>query len=140
MTPTTLIDSYLECLRTKDLGGIATLFAPNAIVCSPLYGEQAASGFFESLFAVTEASEITLHEVFESVGRPESVAARFHYRWTLGDGSVSDLDVVDLFELSRPVGGWWRRGPVEIVKLTIIYDTHEARPRFEEVRERGAMA
>ena len=133
-----IVERYLQCLRTKDLDGIATLFAPTARVLSPLYGEREAGGFFEELFSVTEASEIELFEVFESQGREGSVAARFRYRWTLADGSVSELDCVDLFELRRAPGGWWRRGPVEIVKLTIIYDTHEARPRFDEVVKRGA--
>lgn len=139
MKPTEVAEKYLDCLRAGDLDGMDELFSEDALVHSPLYGEREARAFFRDLFSVTGRSEIELMDVFRHASRDDLVAARFRYRWTLSDGEVTDFECVDVFELElgerrakwRLFGGGEDRGTVEIKRLTIIYDTRDARSKFE---------
>lgn len=139
---TKVVERYLSCLEEGDLERMTALFARDAVVHSPLYGERAADGFYRDLFSVTNQSEIEPLGVFVQEGREDVVAARFRYRWTLEDGSVTEFECVDIFELvMEPPRAWWRAwgsergGNIEIKKLTIIYDTQDARPKFQGVRQ-----
>jgi len=140
---TEVVERYLSCLESGDLNEMTGLFAHDAVVQSPLYGEREADSFYRDLFSVTNQSEIHRLGVFVQEGREEVVAARFRYRWTLEDGSVTEFECVDIFELvMTPRRPWWRAwgsdggGNIEIKKLTIIYDTQDARPKFERASDK----
>jgi len=125
MTPTELARAYLDALGRADLDAVLTLFAPGAVVHSPLYGPLPAEDFYPKLFADTSGSQLTLRAVLEGTttdGRP-TVAICFHFDWRLPSGTPAPFDVVDLAELDAEG---------RITSLRLIYDTVDVRPVFEQ--------
>ncbi|MEO5891861.1 MAG: nuclear transport factor 2 family protein [Ferruginibacter sp.] len=119
-----IIQQYLQALESGDEEKITRLFADNAIVYSPLYGEVQANHFFKGLFADTSRSEITLLNTFSSLDNPETCAAQFRYDWTLKNGTETNFDCVDIFQFDDQD---------KIKSLTIIYDTYKIRGKFEDL-------
>lgn len=129
----TIIENYLTCLEVANLERMLKLFSPGATIQSPLYGKISAPQFYSDLFSTTSRSKIQLLDIFSHPTHSGRAAAHFRYTWTLSSGAVTELDCVDLFETSAADG--------KITQLTIIYDTHDARPKFERARTKtGASA
>ncbi|MFJ8357355.1 nuclear transport factor 2 family protein [Streptomyces sp. NPDC093984] len=129
MTTAELVSAYLDGLERADTEAVLALFAPGAMVHSPLYGPRPATEFYPELFADTSRSRLTLLGVTE--GRTHQGAALisfwFHFDWRLPSGAAAPFDVVDLAELDEDG---------RITTLRIVYDTVEVRPVFE--RETGS--
>lgn len=121
---TEICRQYLDALDEGSLEKVLSLFDPNAVVVSPLYGEMPASTFYKNLFADTNRSETKLLNIFESISGDSSVALYFHYIWTLKSGKIVEFDCVDVFEITPD-----RK---KITKLKIIYDTVPIRADFNE--------
>ena len=128
MTAAELVSAYLAALERGDAAGVLELFAPGAMVRSPLYGPQLATEFYPKLFADTSSSRLTLLGLME--GRTQHGTALisfwFHFDWRLPSGVAAPFDVVDLAELDEDG---------RIATLRIVYDTVDVRPAFE--REMG---
>ena len=124
-----LVEQYLDALRRADVDAVLTLFAPGAVVHSPLYGPTPASDFYRALFADTSGATLTSKGVAE--GRTSEgarlVTFWFHFDWRLPSGVAAPFDVVDVAELDE--NGC-------ITALSIVYDTVDVRPVFE--RETGS--
>lgn len=119
-----LVRSYLTALETADADLAVSLFAPGAVVHSPLYGPTAPSLFYPNLFRDTSGAHLTLRHVLTGKGEGgiDVVAIHFHFDWRLASGQPAPFDVVDL-ALLAPDG--------RITELQIIYDTVDVRPAFE---------
>jgi hypothetical protein len=119
-----LVDDYLRALGTSDVALITSLFAPGAIVHSPLYGPTPATEFYPALFADTESAVLTSRSTMRGTDREgrRTLGFRFHFDWRLSDGSAAPFDVVDIATLDDSG---------RIAELTIIYDTHFLRAAFE---------
>jgi len=113
---------YLDALNEGSLEKVLSLFDPNAVVVSPLYGEMPATTFFKVLFADTNRSETKLLNIFESISGNTSLALYFHYIWTLKSGKIIEFDCVDIFEITPD--------KKKFTKLKIIYDTVPIRADF----------
>ncbi|MDZ7930083.1 MAG: nuclear transport factor 2 family protein [Rhodococcus sp. (in: high G+C Gram-positive bacteria)] len=124
-----LVATYLDALHRGDLGAILGLFAPGAVVHSPLYGPMPAPEFYRALFADTASSELTSKGVAEgrTSGGALLITFWFHFDWRLPSGEAAPFDVVDVAELDE-------HGLV--TSLSIVYDTVDVRPTFE--RETGS--
>lgn len=117
-----LCKAYLAALNEGDLGKVLSLFTPDGVVVSPLYGTVAVEPFYRGLFADTSRSLTRLQHVFEA-REGNAVALHFHYTWTLKSGKVVEFECVDVFELAPARD--------RFAKLTIIYDTAPLRVDFE---------
>ncbi|MFE0104574.1 nuclear transport factor 2 family protein [Streptomyces sp. NPDC059009] len=128
MTAGELVSAYLAGLERADAEAVLELFAPGAVVHSPLYGPKPATEFYPELFADTSRSRLTLLGVMEGRGRDGAalVSFWFHFDWRLPSGAAAPFDVVDLAELAEDG---------RIATLRIVYDTVDVRPVFE--RETG---
>jgi hypothetical protein len=126
MSATKLCERYLDAIRRNDLDAVLSLFAPGAVVASPIYGVRPAEAYYARLFADTQASETTLLAVFEGTDETPRLALHFRYRWRLAAGGAAAFDVVDLFALTPD-----RR---QFAGLTIVYDTTVVRRVFNEPR------
>jgi len=113
---------YLDALNEGSLEKVLSLFDPNAVVVSPLYGEMPATTFYKALFADTNRSETKLLNIFDSISGNSSVALYFHYIWTLNSGKIVEFDCVDVFEITS--------NKKKFTKLKIIYDTVPIRADF----------
>ncbi|MBO2445678.1 nuclear transport factor 2 family protein [Actinomadura barringtoniae] len=120
MNAQTLATSYLTALEAADLDALLTLFHPDAVVHSPLYGPTPAGDFYPRLLADTGRSSLHLRGVTEG---PNLVAIWFRFDWTLPSGAPADFECVDVLELGDDD---------RIRTLRIFYDTVTARPAFEE--------
>lgn len=124
MTAAGLVARYLDALERADLDAVLGLFAPGAVVHSPLYGPLPATEFYPTLFADTRSSRLALKGVTEgrcADGRP-LLSFWFHFDWHLPSGTAAPFDVVDLAELTDDG---------RIATLRIVYDTVAVRPAFE---------
>lgn len=128
MSSAELVSAYLAGLERADTDAVLDLFAPGAVVHSPLYGPTPATEFYPALFADTSRAQLTLLGVME--GRTEQGAALvsfwFHFDWRLPSGAAAPFDVVDVAELDEDG---------RIAALRLVYDTVTVRPAFE--RETG---
>jgi ketosteroid isomerase-like protein len=119
-----LVSRYLAALGTADLDAMLPLFAPDAVVLSPLYGRLPAAEFYPRLFADTASADLTLLGTMRgtSVAGRQLVSFLFHFDWTLPGGTPAPFDVVDVAELDDAG---------RITSLRIVYDTVAVRPAFE---------
>jgi hypothetical protein len=119
-----LVDRYLRAVTEADVDGMLALFADDAIVHSPLYGDLPATEFYPALFADTGAADLTLLGTMrgDSVAGRTLVSFLFHFDWLLPGGTRAPFDVVDVAELDDSG---------RIVSLRIVYDTVDVRPAFE---------
>lgn len=119
-----VVRRYLDALDAGDTGQIVKLFHPDAEVISPFLGRMSSTGFFAKLAESSQRSDITVHDVLPSLTAPR-VAAYFHYRWTLRDGSVVEFDCCDVFDFAPQPDD--DGAPPRVVLMTIIYDTAPVR-------------
>src|SRR6478735_12137001 len=116
------IYAYFKGLETGNTTMILDVFAENAFVHSPLYGDQLAAVFYTKLFADTRQSDITLLNIFESTENNYTAAVHFKYHWILSDATPTHFECIDVFKFDE-------QG--KIADMTIIYDTAKLRPAFE---------
>ncbi|WP_385912140.1 nuclear transport factor 2 family protein [Terrabacter sp. GCM10028922] len=119
-----LVGTYLRALTTADAELVASLFADDGVVHSPLYGPRPAREFYTELFADTSQANLTLKSVMsgEDQAGQTTVSFWFHFDWRLSSGAAAPFDVVDVATLGSDG---------KIRELHIIYDTVDVRPAFE---------
>lgn len=113
---------YFKGLETGNLNMILSVFAGNAMIHSPLYGDVPAAEFYTKLFADTRQSDITLLNIFDSTENNYTAAVHFKYHWILADGTPTHFECVDVFKFDETG---------KVADMTIIYDTAKLRPAFE---------
>lgn len=118
---------YLYALNNGDLKKVLSLFDPDAVIDSPLYGKIPAATFYKALFADTNRSETRLLNIFNSNNGNSSVALHFHYSWTLKSGKILEFECVDVIDIALDTK--------KITKLKIIYDTAPIRADFTESKD-----
>jgi ketosteroid isomerase-like protein len=119
MSAEALATAYLGALEQGDVPALLSLFHPEAIVHSPLYGPVAAADFYPRLLADTGESRLHLRGVTQGEGL---VGIWFRFDWTLPSGAAADFECVDMLELDD-------HGL--ITSLRIFYDTANTRQTFE---------
>ena len=117
-----VISAYLDALAKGDDIGILKLFADDARITSPLYGELAAADFYRQLFQDTASSQIRLKDIFANVTDPDQYAAHFVYDWTLKNGEQVSFRCMDIFRFKKDSN--------KIHHLVIIYDSSRTRDAF----------
>jgi len=117
------LKKYLQFLGAADYENLMLLFAKDAIVYSPLYGEVAAVQFYMDLFEDTLESKLTLINIF-SGENGNTAAVQFHFDWILSNGTKASFEVIDICKFSSDG---------KIVELKIIYDSAKTRPVFEKL-------
>ena len=116
--------TYFKGLETGNTAMILEVFTENAMVHSPLYGDQLASVFYSKLFADTRQSDITLLNVFKSTENESSAAVHLKYHWVLKDGTPTHFECVDVFKFDETG---------KVADMTIIYDTAKLRAAFDNI-------
>jgi ketosteroid isomerase-like protein len=129
MNPEHVIRTYLSCLEEGDSGKILQLFTRDAVVISPLYGEIGAADFFLELLKDTLESKITLEDISRSPSVTYRFAAHFTYDWKLRDGGNVKFLCTDVFDFDESSG--------KIRRLSIIYDSRQAKNAFDTLKGRG---
>ena len=118
------VETYLSALREADVERVLALFAPDALVHSPLYGVLPPAEFYPRLFADTSEANLQLRSVMH--GREASgvrtMSFWFHFDWRLPSGAAAPFDVIDAVTLDDEGA---------FASLHIIYDTVDVRPAFE---------
>lgn len=118
-----IIETYFESLETANMQTLKNLFAKDAIIHSPLYGDMPFEKFYADLFNDTAQSAITLLDVFESVNSGNVAAAQIKYEWTLRNSTSTSFIAVDIFQFNEES---------KITEVTIIYDTFKTRDAFQK--------
>ena len=113
-----IAESYLEALQAADLEAVLSLFDPQAVVNSPVYGQRGARDFYEALFKDTQKSETKVLDILTNP-KNKCIGLYFNYIWTLAAGKEVSFDCVDLMRINHDH---------KIIALRIIYDTYPIRP------------
>ncbi len=116
---TRVLKSYIQALDRSDYAAVKGLFAPEAKVRSPFFGEMPAGPFFDRLDQASATNVITPIDILLSDTCSNNAAAYFRYEWTVRDGTVITFNVVDRFTF-EPDGD-------RVTYLDLIYDTHPIR-------------
>ncbi|MEO1434217.1 MAG: nuclear transport factor 2 family protein [Bacteroidota bacterium] len=124
-TAQAITQQYLTGLAEANLETILALFTEKGQVVSPLYGTMDAHLFYSALFQDTQQSEVTMISSFPHPEK-EELALYFNYRWTMENGNIVEFKVVDIIDCNTD-------GKIET--LTIIYDTQQTRPSFEQLNQ-----
>jgi hypothetical protein len=125
MTRKEIVKQYIEFLSIGNIEKIVGLFAENGKVYSPIYGENTADKFYETLNDDTFNSELNLKGIFED-SDTKKIALYFEYTWTVKSGKVVVFDVVDIIEFDNRN---------KFLELKIIYDTIVSRRLVEEMKK-----
>ena len=84
MTPTELVDRYFECMRSRDLEGLAALFAQDAVAVLPdgkeVAGLASIRGMYQHIFGAGAPSPTPQATIVGPPSAPPEIEAR------LGDG------------------------------------------------------
>lgn len=118
------VETYLSAVREADVERVLSLFAPDAVVHSPLYGVMAPTEFYPTLFADTSEANLELRSVMHGrdMSGVRTMSFWFHFDWRLPSGAAAPFDVVDVVTLDDDG---------RFTSLHIIYDTVDVRPAFE---------
>ena len=126
-----LVAEYLDAVRGADANRMLALFARDAVVHSPLYGDLPATEFYPKLFGDTKSADLTLMGTTTGAttdGR-RLVMFLFKFDWVLKAGAdIIAFDVVDVAILDADD---------RIADLSIVYDTKTARPTFDAATRRS---
>lgn len=126
-----LAHEYVAAIGALNADRVLALFAPSAVVHSPLYGDLPATDFFPQMLSDTARADLTLlgsASGWTTDGRDLAMWF-FRFDWTLSGGAdVIGADMVDIAELDT-------HG--RIAALTIVYDTAAGRPTFEAATGRS---
>lgn len=117
MSATEIAQQYLQALGAGNMAEVVSLFAPEGMVHSPIYGHLPAREFYELLAGDTRESRLELLRVFEEPSASQ-MALYFNYHWLMANGEEVHFEVVDIIKLNA------KR---QITELRIIYDTVQAR-------------
>lgn len=126
MTPHEIMKKYLGFLETADYDGVMSLFTPDAIAHSPLYGDIDVQTFYKDLFEDTNKSVLTFKETFTNKDASQG-AINFQYEWTMADGAHVSFNCVDIFTFSK-------NSDLKIKDITIVYDTAQTRQKFNNLK------
>ncbi|MCG8331139.1 MAG: nuclear transport factor 2 family protein [Chitinophagales bacterium] len=124
MNKVAIAKSYIEHLSNGDLEQVLSLFAENAAVNSPVYGQKNYKDFYTELFTDTNNSELSIKGIFEDT-LTGNIALHFNYQWTLRNNSHVNFEVVDILEFDH-------NNKIKI--LTIIYDTVQSRDLVKDLK------
>ena len=119
-----IVQAYLEYLEKGEMEKVIQLFDKDGIVESPLYGEQLADNFYKKLAADTNASRLKFDGLFFEEGT-DRVSLLFDYEWEMKNGKTVCFKVVDIIEFTKKI---------KIKKLTIIYNTVEAKEIWDNLK------
>lgn len=92
-----VIERYLSCLAHADVEGIVSLFRPEAVVHSFLFGDQLARDFYGQLLPQVAEARIELHGIFVRWDGDDTLCAHFDYHWKSKDGKEGCVTSLDLF-------------------------------------------
>jgi len=119
-----LCRQYQIGLKKASLEEVLPLFAPDAVVVTPLSGTLGVQAFHEKLFRNTRESIVKLHNVFEAMTQTPAVALQLHHTWVLRDGTTIGFDCVSIFDFTAQRDRFTR--------LTLVYDTAGIRRGLSE--------
>jgi hypothetical protein len=120
-TPRELGLLYISLLEAKKTKELLSLFTPDAIIESPVYGATLASKFYDKLFEDTNSSQIVVHGIFEE-SATKRLVVYFNYTWVLANKELVFFDVIDVMDYNEEL---------KISKIVIIYDAGKARERIK---------
>lgn len=119
----TIAKKYLSCLEKASVEETLLLFAEDAVIESPLYGQMPARLFYTQLFADTMSSTLRLDGIF-SEPTSSRILILFEYQWKLRNHQQVIFNVVDVLEFDSDN---------KITTLKIIYDTARSKEAFSQL-------
>jgi hypothetical protein len=92
-----VVNQYITDLKNADYHDITALFEKDGTVVSTSRGKVNAKDFFYSFLPEIKTADAALQKSYVSTDDINTVAARFHFSYTLKDGEKGDGEYVDEF-------------------------------------------
>ncbi|GAB2881461.1 nuclear transport factor 2 family protein [Microbulbifer echini] len=118
---------YINALELADLEALVLLFAANATVNSPIFGECSVRSFYSYVFRSISNRTIVLKNILLGMVSTNQVAIYLSYTRSVEDKGPATIDVVDLFDLTDDLSGF--------SSVNIIYDTAPIHGAFIDAKD-----
>jgi hypothetical protein len=100
------------------------MFAPDAVITTPLRGASNVRDYHEWLFATVKKSTVKVQNVFQALNGDICIAVHSQYEWLLNNDNVIHFGGMSVFEFTQD-----RR---QIKKMSTFYDTSAVRIALAE--------
>lgn len=127
-----LCKSYLAAMESSDLQALLANFTDHAIAKSPIFGKMPVREFYAKVMRITSDRSMALKTIFIGASDPLRAAVHVSYTRTVGNGKLSTIEAVDVFELAEDLS--------KFTAITIIYDTAPVLSDFNKLESDSGNA
>jgi hypothetical protein len=113
---------YRIAVRDRNFDKVLSIFAPDAVIVTPLKGSCDVRSYHEWLFATVKKSTVKVRNVFQALNGDISIAVHSDYEWLMHDDQVIQFGGMSVFEFTPD--------KLHIMKMTTFYDTSLVRPQI----------
>jgi hypothetical protein len=113
---------YRRAVKERNFDAILAMFAPDAVIVTPLKGVCDVKSYHEWLFATVKKSTVKVKNVFQALNGDISIAVHSDYEWLMHDDRVVHFGGMSVFEFTPD-----RK---HIRKMSTFYDASPVRPQI----------
>lgn len=106
---------YRRAVSERNIDKILPMFAPDAVIVSPLQGLCDPKTYHEWLFVTIKKATVEFKNVFQALNGDIALAVQSQYRWILNNDKIIEFGGVSVFEFTAD-----RK---KILKMANFYDT-----------------
>jgi hypothetical protein len=114
---------YRKAVKERNLDAVLAVFAPDAVIVTPLKGSCDIRTYHEWLFATVKRSTVKVINAFQALNEEICIAVHADYEWLMHDGKVINFGGMSVFEFTPD-----KR---KIRKLSTFYDTSLVRAQVD---------
>jgi hypothetical protein len=122
---------YRAAVKARNLDAILTMFAPDAVITTPLRGASDVKTYHEWLFSVVKESTVKVQNVFQALNGDICIAVQAKYKWVLNNEKVINFGGMSVFEFTPD-----RK---QISKMNTFYDAAQVRAALAEASNAPLM-
>ncbi|WP_176442528.1 nuclear transport factor 2 family protein [Noviherbaspirillum humi] len=120
---------YRIAVKERNLDAILSMFAPDAVIETPLRGTCKVRPYHEWLFENVKRSTVEVQNVFQALNGDITIAIHSRYRWLLNNDKTIEFGGMSLFEFTPD--------RTKIRKMTTFYDTSLVRSELAQAMSPG---
>ena len=115
---------YRAAVKARNLDAVLKIFAPDAVISSPLKGVSDVKSYHEWLFSAVKGTTVKVQEAFQALNSDMRIAVHGQYEWVMNDDKVVHFEGMSLFEFTPD--------KMHITKMMTFYDAGLVRAALAE--------
>jgi len=125
------IKEFYSVLHKGKYKEAISLFASDAIIRSPLHGENGVKRFFGSLAKNARKMRVDIKDLYFSPENPNRAIAHIDLYWIAKNGTELMVECIDIFEFVP--------NSDKMKSLTVIYDACSVQEKLKKSRKKKAV-